>query len=173
MNDPILKSFLEAQLEAGQQMAAASDLLELMPLGPFPPQQYMVELSCTGLIREAGVVKECNRFLVGIQFGRDHLRRVDGRSLVTILAPNSVFAPNVLGPAICVGYMPPAVGIVDLTFQVAEILSYKKFTLLEWDALNPEACRWARANIDRFPIDPRPLLRPTRTPRHSCDTPGR
>lgn len=171
MFDEIFERFLNAQLEAGLAMASNSDLLQLTPIGPSPPQHYIIELSCTGLVLEAGVVKECSRFLVGIHFGEDHLRRPEGRSLVTILAPNTVFHPNVRGPAACIGYMAPAVGLVDLTLQIAAILSYQKATLLEYDALNPTACRWARNNLDRLPVDPRPLLRP-RALRQSRDPSG-
>jgi hypothetical protein len=173
MFDEIFQNFLRSQLEAGLAMAANSDLLRLTPVpGLPPPQSYIIELFCTGLVLEAGVVKEHDRFLVGVHFGDDHLRCPEGRSLVTILEPNNVFHPNVRGPAICVGYQPAAVGLVDLTVQAAAIIAYKTVTMVEWDALNPAACRWARANVDRFPIDTRPLLRPTPRAHSSSDTPG-
>jgi hypothetical protein len=31
--------------------------------------------------------------------------------------------------------------------------------MIEQDALNPDACQWARANLARLPIDARPLKR--------------
>jgi hypothetical protein len=49
--------------------------------------------------------------------------------------------------------------LVDLLYQVYEILTYQKLTPREDDALNKEACHWARANQKRFPIDRRPLKR--------------
>ena len=40
-----------------------------------------------------------------------------------------------------------------------EIITYNKATMREDDALNFEACRWARWNTGRFPVDTRPLKR--------------
>ncbi len=90
--------------------------------------------------------------------------------MVTILDPNTVWHPNVRGPAICIGFMPGGVGLVDLVLQTAQIISLRKHNMR--DPLNQEACRWLRNNLDRLPIDPRPLLRPTHKPRQSSVTPG-
>ena len=46
-------------------------------------------------------------------------------------------------------------------YQLFEIITYKRVTMREDDALNPVACAWARRNTHRFPIDPRPLKRRT------------
>ena len=48
---------------------------------------------------------------------------------------------------------------MDLIYQVFEIITYHKVTMTEKDALNWEACAWARQHKDRFPIDSRPLRR--------------
>ena len=47
--------------------------------------------------------------------------------------------------------------LVSILFQLYEIITYQKYATA--DALDPVAAEFARANIGRFPIDPRPLRR--------------
>ena len=46
---------------------------------------------------------------------------------------------------------------MDLLYQCYEVIGYSKVTMD--DSLNDEACRWARENQHRFPIEHRPLKR--------------
>jgi hypothetical protein len=106
-------------------------------------------------------VREAEAFHVGIYFSSDYLRTVNPFETLTLFEPLNTFHPNVAfgAPFICVGHIVPGTSLVDLLYQVYEILTYQKLTPREDDALNKEACRWARANQGRFPIDPRPLKR--------------
>jgi hypothetical protein len=72
-----------------------------------------------------------------------------------------VFHPNISdkAPFICVGKLAPNTPLVDILYQCFEIITYNKVTMREDDALNTEACVWARENQHRFPIDRRPLKR--------------
>jgi hypothetical protein len=58
-----------------------------------------------------------------------------------------------------VGRLVPGTSLVDLLYQVHEIVTYQKVTMREDDALNPAACGWARTHQHLFPIDRRPLRR--------------
>ena len=49
--------------------------------------------------------------------------------------------------------------LVDILYQLFEIITYNKVTPRENDALNRECCMWARANQRRFPVDRRALKR--------------
>ena len=40
-----------------------------------------------------------------------------------------------------------------------EIITFNKANVREDDALNPDACVWARHNQHRLPVDTRPLKR--------------
>jgi hypothetical protein len=164
MVDTIFKGWLERQYEAAMGLVAESDMLMLRPVGPSPFTQYLVRLSCLGLRKPPGSdVVEAGGFHVAIRFGDDHLRRlVDPMRVVTLLSPPHVFHPNIMFPAICLGNIVPGVGLVDLLYQVWEVLTYRRVVMREDDALNAEACRWARRNQHRFPIDERPLKRITR-----------
>ena len=73
--DRILESFLKRQLEEGLKLAAASDIVDLIPLGGPPPQHYVVDFHCRGLVRTGkGEIRQWNRFTVGIFFPTDYLR---------------------------------------------------------------------------------------------------
>jgi hypothetical protein len=161
--DKILEGFLHKQLEDGMALAAQSDLLDLMPLDP-PPlvRHYLACFHCTGLIRNpSGEIVEANEFAVGIAFPDDYLRCAEPSQVLTWLSPREVFHPNISsrGPFICVGRMGPGVTLVDLLYQVHEIITFNKATVDERNALNFDACQWARANAHHLPVDRRPLKR--------------
>lgn len=161
--DRVFDAFLHWQFDKGMALAAESDLFDLVALDPPPaPQRYVACFHCTGLVRTAdGVVTEANQFAVAINFPEDYLRRVDPSQVLMWIGPREVFHPNISnrGPFICVGRMGPGTSLVDLVYQIHEIITWNKLTMREDDALNWEACIWARANRDRFPVDARPLKR--------------
>lgn len=157
MVDRVFQAFLEREQQAGLALAEASDILSLVPIGASPANRYLAEFHCKGLIYEAGEIRTCDRFLIGFAFPEDYCRRPDAGALVNLLAPQNVWHPNVRFPVICPGMMPAGSGLVDLIFQCYEILTYGQMGLT--DPLNEAACRWARRNMDRFPLDRRPLRR--------------
>ncbi len=159
--DTIFQAFLGRQYSEGMALAESSDLLVLQPLGPAPAQHYLAQFRCRGLVREGDAIVEADKFLVGVMFPEDYLRCKHSTAVVTMLDPNTVWHPNVRGPAVCVGQMPGGTTLVDILYQVFEIITYNKVTMREDDALNKEACSWTRNNLDRFPIDTRPLKRRT------------
>lgn len=142
----------------------ASDLLKLQPIGePDEVQRYLAEFRCRGLVKAAdGRVTEANRFLVGLFFPDDYLRRADVPTVLTWLEPFNVLHPNIRPPFICVGRLVPGTGLVDLLYQIFEIITWHKFNPREDDSLNHQACSWARNNQHRFPTDSRPLKRLSR-----------
>jgi hypothetical protein len=161
MTDRVLASFLARQQEEGLALAAESDLVRLLPLG-VPADRYLVEFRCKGLVeRAAGEIVEADRFQVAVRFPADYLRTVNPFQVLTFLGPRNVWHPNIAAtkPVICVGRLAPGTGLVDLIYQVFEILTWHKVTMREDDALNRAACEWARGHRDRFPVDRRPLKR--------------
>lgn len=161
-HDPVFEAFLARQFEEGMALAAASDLLTLVPFGDVPPDRYVAEFRCRGLVRgEDTDVIETDRFAVGIWFPVGYLRWAEPWQVLTWIGPRHVFHPNISdqSPFICVGRLAPGTPLVDLLYQCFEIITYKKVTMREDDALNPVACAWAREHQQRFPIDARPLKR--------------
>ena len=160
----IAERFLQRQLEEGLALAAASDVVDLLPLDGPPPTNYIARFSCTGLVRSlSGEIVEANEFVVGIGFHDGYLRAADPSRVLTWLWPRNVYHPNISdrAPFICVGRLVPGTSLVDILYQCFEIITYHKVTMREDDALNKDACAWARQNQHRFPIDPRPLKRRT------------
>lgn len=162
--DKVLDSFLLQQLEEGRALANESDILELAPL-PFdgyPPRRYIAKFLCRGLIKtDEGEVREANEFQVGIWFSSSYLRVVDPFKIVTWLSPKEAHHPNIRGAAglMCIGKISPGTALVDILYQCYEVITYNKVTMREDDALDDDACRWARENLHRFPLDRRPLKR--------------
>jgi hypothetical protein len=158
MSDKILEAFLRLQHDEAMALASECDRLDLMPLGPEPYQRYHARFHCKGLIRGAdGNVREADCFDVGILLPSDYLRTLDPFRILRILGPRETFHPNIRAPLICPGWVTPGMPLTDLIYQAYEILTYQKFSL--HDGLDAEAGDWARRNLDRFPVDPRPLKR--------------
>jgi hypothetical protein len=157
MPDKVLDAFLTRQREEGMALAASSDLLELKCLDP---QHYVARFLCEGLVRRGtGDVEEASGFEVGIFFSADHLRRVEPAQLVTWFTPWEIYHPNIRPPFCCLGRSAPGISLVEVLYQIYEIVTYQKVTMREDDALNHAACSWARENTARFPVDRRPLKR--------------
>jgi len=161
--DKVTEGFLRAQFKQGTALSNESDLFDLVPFDPPPaPQRYIACFHCTGLVRTpSGEVTEANQFAVGITFADDYLRRADPFQVLTWLGPREVYHPNIsdCAPFICVGRITPGMPLVDLIYQLHELITFNKATVREDDALNHDACAWARRNQHRLPVDARPLKR--------------
>ncbi len=158
--DPLYRRFVERQLEAGVELAEASDLLKLHLPAMIPPH-VVAEFRCRGLVREpGGEIREASHFQVGIWFPPDYLRRADPFQMLRLFTP-FVWHPNVSSeaPFICIGRLTPGTALVDILYQIFDVLTYNKFNPKENDSLNKAACAWARAHQNLFPVDPRPLKR--------------
>lgn len=161
MADRILEAFLARQQEEGLALAGESDLLRLAPIGQ-PASRYLAEFTCKGLVEEGpGEIVEADCFGVGIWFPSNYLRAADPFQVLTWLGPRNIWHPNIsaTSPVICVGRLAPGTSLVDILYQVFEIVTWTKVTMREDDALNRAACQWARQHRDRFPVDRRPLKR--------------
>jgi hypothetical protein len=161
MADRILEAFLMRQQEEGLELMRESDLVLVTPIGS-PADRYLVEFRCKGLVEVGpGDIAEADRFLVGVWFPSMYLRVADPFHVLTWLGPRNIWHPNIsaTAPVICVGRLTPGTGLVDIVYQVFEIVTWNKVTMREDDALNRAACGWARQHRDRFPVDRSPLKR--------------
>ena len=157
--DRILAVFLERQEKDACALNAESDLVEVTPMEPTPCQKYLVRYGCTGLVRTPEGVQEANDFRIGVYFPLDYMQRASAPECLTFLWPVSAWQPAVRFPFICPGVLTPGTPLLEIIEQCGEILSFKKVTMAEGQALNRQACSWARRNKQRFPIDARPLRR--------------
>jgi len=170
MRDRIFEIFLRRQLEEGLLLAGDSDIIDLAPLDGPPPQHYVADFHCRGLVRTNGEIQEWTRFTVGLFFPKHYLRLANPYEVITLLAPPTpehpntfVWHPNISlkAPVICPGKIAPGMSLTDLIHQLYEIFAYQRYRPMETDSLNPACCSWARSNADRFPTDNRPLKRRT------------
>jgi hypothetical protein len=162
VTDRIFASFLRRQRDEGMALAADSDVLTLWPAADDPPQHYVAEYRCRGLVRApGGDVVEADRFHVGVWFPQDYLREADPFLVLRWLGPEHPFHPNIAAraPFLCAGVIRPGTFLVDLLWRVYEVIVWSRVTMRESDALNRDACAWARRHRDRFPLDDRPLRR--------------
>ena len=159
MHDLILKSFLERQEVEAIVIANDSDVLDLRPVGPRPYQRYLVGYNCRGLVRSAKGITECRRFEMGVYFPLNYLRYATVTEVLTWFGPTNVFHPNIYFPVICPGRFKAGTSLVDILYQCFEIITYQKLTMNEGEALNWDACGWARKNLHRFPVDSGSLKR--------------
>jgi hypothetical protein len=159
VRDKIFEGFLKTQYEEGMQLARASDLLELEPIGWPPYQQYFAHFRCKGLVRRSGEVVEAADHTLWIGFPPDYLRRAEAFEVLSWIEPVEIFHPNIRFPFICIGRLGAGTALTDILYQCFEVITYNKVTMREDDALNRDACVWARENLRRFPVDSRPLKR--------------
>lgn len=159
MSDKIRDAFLERQLAEAQALNAESDLVAIAPFAGdgWPPCRYLVTYRCRGLVCHRGEVREAAHFEVGLWFPEDYLRRIEPQRTLHLFGPAETWHPNVRFPFICPGHVQAGTSLVDLVYQIFEILTYQK--LATHDALNGEAAAYAREHMERFPIDRRPLKR--------------
>jgi hypothetical protein len=162
MTDNVLSGFLDRQLEEGRALAAESDLFDLVPVDGPARQRYLLDFRCTGLVRRgSGEIAPADRFVVGVWFPDHYLRVADPYRVLTWLEPLETWHPNIRAPFVCAGRIVPGTPLVDLVYRCFEIATFSSVTMREDDALNQEACAWARRNLQRFPVDTRPLKRRT------------
>jgi hypothetical protein len=158
--DLIRQSWLERQYEDGINLAAASDVLTLCPGPDAPPSEYLARFDCPTMVWERGVATQQMGFDVLIRFPADYLRSVPNPAfVVALLSPQNAYHPNIAPPFMCVGRIAPGTSLCELLYQVYEILTFHKLTPNEHDALNKDACSWARNHMDLFPLTSRSLRR--------------
>jgi len=161
MSDRVFEAFLACQRDQALVLTQDSDVLHLVPIGD-PPDRYLALFTCCGLVRDAaGPIVEADRFEVGICFHHDYLRSASTFRVLTWLGPRHIWHPNISNelPAVCVGHLAPGTSLVDILYQLHEMITWNKFNMREDDSLNPAACQWARHNLARLPVDRRPLKR--------------
>lgn len=159
--DRIMQSWLERQHVEATALAAASDHLTLLHDAETPPRSYIVRFHCHTMVQAGGgEVEPTSECVVLFRFPLDYLRVVpDPAWIVALLSPRNLFHPNVAPPFMCIGRIAPGTSLCELIYQVYEVLTFAKLTPREDDALNRDACAWARRNMQLFPVDTRPLRR--------------
>ena len=162
MNDPVFNAWLAAQHAAVHELADASDVVTViaMPDGSTTSRHFLVQFACPGMYQDAvGEIAVGDEWAVGIHFPGDYLRRCEAPAVVTWLEPHNAFHPQIRPPFVCLGHLTAGTELVAILEQLYAIITWRKQTLVESDALNPVACSWARNHSDRYPLGCPPLRR--------------
>jgi len=159
--DKIFEGYLRKQEEQGIALAAASDVLKLIPLRCVDglAQHFIAQFDCHSFIEVQGQIKKADHFEVGIFFPNHYLREANAFEVLTWLSPSCVFHPNIRPPFICVGeqFLRPGTKLVEILYQLHAIIRFAKWAA--HSPLNESAAQWARNNQHLFPADRRPLKR--------------
>ena len=159
-HDKIFQEFLDRQFQEGMALMAESDILRLMPCTGIPPDRYIAEFNCRGLVQNgAGEVVEFDKFAVGIWFRDDYLRTVEIPVLLSYLGPSPrPWHPNIRPPFICL-HVSPGTPLVDILYSCYQLFTWRLVSTGD-EGLNHDAAQWARGQDPSwFPIDRRPLRR--------------
>jgi hypothetical protein len=166
MNKP-MERFLRNQTKEALQLAQRCPLFDLRPMEPDPVSRYLVRFNCRGLVKEPdGRIVEESEFWVKIRFPKHYLNRTSTFEVITWAGPDNIFHPNVfvgardrrMARAVCIGDLGPGTPLTRILVQLHNVIRYWNYSTIEQDALNPDACVWARNNMDRLPIDDRQLV---------------
>jgi hypothetical protein len=156
--DPVLRDFLCNSRDELLTRCRPGRLLECADLGGEVPWLWQLTFHTRGLALGPGAeVHEIDRHTVALRFLPDYLRRADRFQMLALLEPQRAFHPNLAPPAICVQIV-PGEPLVEICESLHALFAWRLRQLDEHDALNPRACAWGRAHLDRLPIDPRPLF---------------
>jgi hypothetical protein len=156
MKDLVRDGFLRSMFEHGMAYAAQSDIFRLEPCMGDPPFAYACHFAAPCYVRRPSgeIALHEGGFTIGIAFPPDYLRLpvVPSQAVLQFIQPVEVWHPNVRWPFICIGRIAPGTDLLELVLRCYELTTFqRKANPTEWDALNPEACRWARS---RWPVEP-------------------
>ena len=157
--DLVFQNFLEANWQHAKELADASDIVELLPLGSLPPRVVLARFHASCYIKTSSGVRIAKGFTVGYRWPEDYLSAhvVLPLQVIQFLQPLNVFHPNIRPPGICLGAaLRPATELRELLFRTFELVSYQRKSNPA-EPLNPVASQWVRSNWPVKAADTRPL----------------
>ena len=157
--DLVFQNFLEANWQHAKELADASDIVELLPLGNLPPRVILARFHASCYIKTSSGIRLRKGFTVGYRFPEDYLSssHVVPWAVIQFLEPATVFHPNIKPPGICLGLgLRCGTELRELLFRTFELVTYQRRSNPA-DPLNPVASEWVRSNWPVKPADARPL----------------
>jgi ubiquitin-protein ligase len=156
MDNPKIRR-IESDFEKVSSLNKKSDLIYVEPLGN-DHTYYRVTYRCKGLMKSRinGEIVETDFHAMEIYLHKDYPRKPPRLIWLT-----DVFHPNILSHlengGVCIGKWSPMETLDALIIRIGEMVQYRGYNIR--DALNEEAKKWAEENLNRFPVDTRPLLK--------------
>lgn len=157
--DEVTRAFLcNSRDDLLERLERRGGLLEATCLGRDAPWLWKLTFHTRGLVRDgADEPLTVETHIVACRFLPDYLRRADRFEMLALVEPRSAFHPNLAPPGICVEVRPGQT-LAEICESLHALFSWRLRQFQEHDALNKTACVWGRANVERLPIDRRPLF---------------
>jgi hypothetical protein len=156
--DAVMSDFLANSGAEFRERCARGGLVDHADLGTTLPWLWRLTFRTRGLVRDAaGNLGETERHTVAVRFLPDYLRHVNQFQTLFLIEPKEAFHPNLSPPGICL-HLYPGMPLVEIAESLHRLFSWSLRQLNEPDALNRDACAWGRANLERLPLDDRPLF---------------
>jgi ubiquitin-protein ligase len=161
---------LSADYEQLLRGFAGHPYIGIQPVGPPPPERYLITYRVPGLRLEADGVTltRVSSFVVELQLPAGYPREKPYCSTA-----DAVFHPN-FGAHICIAdFWNPSQSITDIVVQIGDMLQFRLYNTSS--PLNAVAARWVAdninilplGNVDLFPIEPEVSIGPSREPASS------
>jgi len=151
---------LEEEYRTLMDLCSRSELIHIEPVEGNPPKRYRIGFRCRGIMLHPETGSPCvtvNHLMEIYLPSKYPNERPERRWLTPIFHPNI----NKNG-AVCLGDdWAPSMTLSWLVEQLADYITYRAYNLD--DPYYKEAAIWARENLDKFPIDSRPLFKPANT----------
>lgn len=155
IHDKILHRFLQNSFLETKELEKNSDVFSIISWNDDPPSQFFLAFKDINYLSKNVQKNEVrltkSPVFVNVFFPPDYLRSMDPNlnlKIVRILNAD-FFHPNIKQPLgfICLGHnFLHGSSMCDIIFHIYDIVTYQNITVEERDALNPEACRYCRAN---------------------------
>jgi len=158
--DTVYRQFLKHSHKAAVDVAKESDVLDIYPVWPYPPRQFLYEFHLPYLrCGVEGTVEVASGPIIGVlNFPESYLRSTDAYLSLKVVSMKTLdlLHPNVRGSVVCLGTaFRPGTSIEALLWSLWEILTYQNATLDERNAMNAEACKLLRGSPETLTQLPR------------------
>jgi ubiquitin-protein ligase len=149
---------LHNEFQRLEKLNSESSLFNILGTRGDPPDSYLFSFDLKSLVKTPGGEIEDYEgpHIVEIHCPAGYPTVDEPR--VLFFRPPHIFHPNIRGMVICLNRWAPSIYLDEIVHRIAAVITYRTFTMDENVSLNVEACRYARNNQHRFPLDKRPLL---------------
>ena len=133
------------------KLKSESSIVDFQTSGT-PPSLYLLTFRCNGMrLDDESNPVEVNEHRCQIQLGSQYPSQPPD---VTWLSP--IFHPNIKLQAVChSGQWAPSWSLAEFVSELADMVRYAKYNL--HSVLDTKAAEWAKHNLQRFPLDHRPI----------------
>jgi len=150
---------LESEYQRLLDIKSRSDLIDVEVIEGIPPKRYRITFKCKGIMLHPDSSKPCitTKHIMEVYLPAKYPAEPPYIKWMT-----PIFHPNFSkGGSVCIGVAgkdwAPSLNLAWIVEQIADMVTYRFFNID--DPWNKDAAEWARENIDKFPLDDRPLFR--------------